>query len=186
MSPANKIELRRSLLQQRRSLSTTEWRTKSDRICKQLQSFPTYKEAKTILAYFSFRQEPDLSILFTNKDRHWGFPRCVGKSLSWHFWQPGEKLIQGKFGILEPASDAPTISASEVDLILVPAVAGDRRGYRLGYGGGFYDRLLSSPPWQNIPTVGIVFEFAYLFELTADLWDVKLNYICTEETIHCH
>lgn len=186
MSSVNKIELRRSLIQQRRSLSPTEWRAKSDRICKQLQSFSFYQDAKTILAYFSFRQEPDLSLLFKSKDYRWGFPRCVGKSLSWHLWQPGENLIQGKFGILEPASDAPTISASEVDLILVPAVAGDGRGYRLGYGGGFYDRLLSSPQWKNIPTVGIVFEFAYFSELPADLWDVKLNYICTEETIHCH
>lgn len=186
MYPTNKIELRRSLLRQRRSLSPTEWQAKSDRICKQLQSFSPYQEAKTILAYFSFRQEPDLSSLFTNKDRCWGFPRCVGKSLSWHLWQPGEKLIQGKFGILEPASDAPTISASEVDLILVPAVAGDRQGYRLGYGGGFYDRLLTSPLWQHIPTIGIVFEFAYCSQLPADIWDVKLSYICTEETIHCH
>ncbi len=186
VSIANKTTLRRSLLQKRRSLSPTQWRAKSDRICKQLQSFPLYTEAKTILAYFSFRQEPDLSLLFKSKQerQRWGFPRCVGKSLVWHFWQPGEKLVRGKFGILEPLLDSPTISVSEVDLILVPAVAGDRQGYRLGYGGGFYDRLLTSPQWQNIPTIGIVFEFAYLFTLPIDPWDTRLKYICTEEDVH--
>ena len=186
MSLANKIALRRSLLQKRRSLSSDQWRAKSERICQQLQSFSLYTEAKTVLAYFSFRQEPDLSFLFggQNNRQRWGFPRCVGKSLIWHTWQPEEKLVRGKFGILEPLSNAPTISASEVDLILVPAVAGDRQGYRLGYGGGFYDRLLTSPQWQNIPTIGIIFEFAYLSTLPIDSWDIKLSYICTEEDVH--
>ena len=186
MSSTNKVVLRRSLLQTRLSLSPTQWRAKSDRICEQLKSFPLYTEAKTILAYFSFRQEPDLSLLFESKNNQhiFGFPRCVGQSLMWHLWQPEAKLVEGKFGILEPSSDAPTISASEVDLILVPAVAGDRQGYRLGYGGGFYDRLLTSPQWKNIPTVGIVFEFAYLPTLPIDPWDTKLKYICTEEDVH--
>ncbi len=186
VSPSNKTELRRSLLQKRLSLSPTQWRTKSEQICEQLQSSSIYQESQTVLAYFSFRQEPDLSILFTSKNNQhrWGFPRCVGKSLSWHLWQPGEKLVQGKFDILEPLADAPTISASEVDLILVPCVASDFQGYRLGYGGGFYDRLLTSRPWKNIPTVSIVFKFAYLPTLPVDPWDTKLKYTCTEEGIH--
>ena len=186
ISPPNKTELRRSLLQKRLSLSPTQWRTKSEQICEQLQFSSLYQESKTILAYFSFRQEPDLSLLFTSTDNQhrWGFPRCVGKSLIWHLWQPGEKLVQGKFDILEPLADAPTISASEVDLILVPCVASDFQGYRLGYGGGFYDRLLTSLPWKNIPTVSIVFKFAYLPTLPVDPWDTKLKYTCTEEGIH--
>ena len=184
MSPANKIELRRSLIQKRRSLSSMEWQAKSDRICKHLQSFSPYQEAKTVLAYFSFRQEPDLSFLFTSQQHRWGFPRCVGKFLIWHLWQPGEKLAQGKFGILEPASDAPTLSAKDVDLILVPAVAIDGQGYRLGYGGGFYDHLLSKPRWENILTVGIIFEFAYVPKLPNDIWDIKLQYICTNKALY--
>ena len=185
MSVTDKIALRRSLLQKRRSLSPAQWRAKSDRICEQLQSFSLYKKAKTILAYFSFRQEPDLSLLFTSKNnqQRWGFPRCVDKSLLWHLWQPGEQLVRGKFGILEPLSDAPTISVSEVDLILVPAVASDLQGYRLGYGGGFYDRLLTSPQWVNIPTIGIIFQFAYLSTLPIDPWDTSLNYICHEKGV---
>lgn len=181
MSTSDKLTLRRSILEKRRSLSAVQWRVDSDRLCEQLQSFPLYLEAKTILAYFSFRQEPDLSLLFNlNSQQRWAFPRCVGKSLLWHLWQPGEQLILGKFGILEPLPTAPTISAKNVDLILVPAVACDRQGYRLGYGGGFYDRMLSTPDWHNVATVGITFEFAYLTRLPVESWDIRLQHICTE------
>lgn len=68
----------------------------------------------------------------------------------------------------------------DVDLILVPAVACDRHGYRLGYGGGFYDRMLSLNEWTTPPTVGIVFDFAYLPQLPIDRWDKPLQAVCTE------
>ena len=62
----DKVDLRRILLKQRQSLSVTQWREKSDRICQHLQQSPVFTQAQTILAYFSFRQEPDLSPLFKN------------------------------------------------------------------------------------------------------------------------
>jgi len=179
-----KKELRRSLLKMRLYMSSREWREKSDRICHQLQTSPAFTRAKTILAYFSFRQEPDLKPLFSDTSRRWGFPRCVDDSLSWHLWQPGDNLQTGSFGICEPLPDAPSLHPSEVDLILVPAVACDLRGYRLGYGGGFYDRLLSDPEWTEKPTIGIVFAFAYLIELPIDEWDKRLTEVCTETSLN--
>ncbi len=176
----DKSELRRSLLQKRRSLSVEEWQKKSDRLCERLRSLSLLTQAKTVLAYFSFRQEPDLSSVYTDSQWHWGFARCVGKSLVWHSWKPGEPLCKGNYGIFEPHSDSPTLQPDEVDLILVPAVACDERGYRLGYGGGFYDRLLSAANWASKPTIGIVFEFAYLPQLPVDPWDKPLHSICTE------
>ena len=175
-----KAELRRSLLKTRQSMSKEEWREKSDRICTHLQTSPIFTQAKTILAYFSFRQEPDLNLLFADTSHRWGFPRSQGNSLSWHIWKPGDNLQKGAFGILEPLPDSPTIEASEVDLILVPSVGCDVGGYRLGYGGGYYDRLLSSAEWSSKPTIGIVFEFAYLPQLPIDSWDKPLQAICTE------
>lgn len=175
-----KKALRRSLIQARTSLSETEWKTKSDRLCQQLKSAPLFNQAQTILAYFSFRREPDLSPLFAH-EHQWGFPRCVGKSLVWHSWQPGDPLENGEYGIREPDANAPTLSPDEVDLILVPAVACDLRGYRLGYGGGFYDRLLSQPKWSQKPTICIVFEFTRLPELPIDPWDKPLQAVCTDE-----
>lgn len=135
------------------------------------------------MAYFSFRQEPDLSFLYTDTNHRWGFPRCVGNSLIWHIWKPGNSLQTGNYGILEPHPTAPTLQASEVDLILVPAIACDYQGYRLGYGGGYYDRLFSSTEWSTKPTIGIVFDFAYLTQLPIEPWDKQLHGICTETSL---
>lgn len=161
-------------------MSVEEWQEKSDRICTHLQSSPLFTSAKTILAYFSFRQEPDLSSLFIDSGSRWGFSRCVGDTLNWHTWKVGDLLQKSRFGILEPDYIAPKLEAAEVDLILVPAVACDERGYRLGYGGGFYDRMLSLAEWETKPTIGIVFNFAYLPQLPIDKWDKPLQSVCTE------
>ena len=179
----SKIQLRRSLLKTRQSLSPEQWRDKSDRLCLQLQNSTIFDQARTILAYFSFRQEPDLSPLFQGFKKTWGFPRCVEQSLIWHRWQPSEPLQRGVFGILEPDSHLLKIAPANVDLILVPAVACDGQGYRLGYGGGFYDRLLSLPEWSSIPTIGIVFELAYFPQLPTETWDRPLQSICTENQL---
>lgn len=179
-----KAQLRRSLLKTRQSLSIQEWQQKSDRICSHLQSSTVFTQAKTILAYFSFRQEPNLSPLFTTNHHRWGFPRCVGDTLYWHIVETGNftSLLQtGAYGILEPLPNTPTLQPDEVDLILVPAVACDYQGYRLGYGGGYYDRLLSLPEWASKPTIGVVFEFAYLPHLPSDTWDIQLHKVCTEK-----
>lgn len=178
-----KAELRRSLLKTRASMPQAEWRERSDRICNHLQSSSLFTSAQTILAYFSFRGEPDLSCLFTNNHQRWGFPRCVDDSLNWHIWKPGDSLQAGAYGILEPHLDAPILPSTEVDLILVPAVACDYQGYRLGYGGGYYDRLFSSANWATKPAIGIVFEFAYLQQLPIDSWDKPLQGICTETSL---
>ncbi|NJK73815.1 MAG: 5-formyltetrahydrofolate cyclo-ligase [Oscillatoriales cyanobacterium RU_3_3] len=177
-----KTELRKSLLQTRKSLSPEAWRDKSDRLCNNLQKSPLFIQAKTILAYFSFRQEPDLSSIFTIP-KTWGFPRCVGKDLSWHAWRQGDALRAGTYGILEPLPDAPQIENSEVDLILVPAVGCDVRGYRLGYGGGYYDRMLNLPEWRSKIAIGTIFEFALLPQLPVDSWDQPLHGICTESSL---
>ncbi|HEY9633799.1 MAG TPA: 5-formyltetrahydrofolate cyclo-ligase [Coleofasciculaceae cyanobacterium] len=178
--PLSKAELRRSLLTARQSMPTEEWRGKSDHICNHLQSSPLFTSAKTILAYFSFRQEPDLNPLFVDSSHRWGFSRCVGDCLNWHIWKPGDLLQKGRFGILVPDLSTPKLKSTEVDLILVPAVACDEQGYRLGYGGGFYDRMLSSAEWASKPTIGIVFNFAYLPKLPIDKWDKVLQSVCTE------
>ncbi|MBD2627637.1 5-formyltetrahydrofolate cyclo-ligase [Anabaena variabilis FACHB-164] len=178
--PLKKTELRRTLLKTRQSMTLSEWKEKSDRISSNLQNSLLFTESTTILAFFSFRQEPDLSLLFTNSEKRWSFPRCVGKSLVWHFWQPEDVIHTGAYGIREPHPEAQIIDIEEVDLILVPCVGCDVQGYRLGYGGGYYDRFLSSPEWAKKPTMGIVFDFAYLPQLPVDSWDKPLQAVVTE------
>lgn len=180
-----KNELRRSLLKARQAIPPAVWREKSDRLCAHLHAWSGFAQARTVLAYFSFRQEPDLSPLFraSRGERRWGFSRCgEGRSLTWHHWSPHSQwpLQSGTYGIVEPHPEAPVLTPQEVDLILVPAVACDVRGYRLGYGGGYYDRMLSSPQWRHKPTIGIIFEYARLPRLPIDAWDRPLTGICTE------
>ncbi|NJK56661.1 MAG: 5-formyltetrahydrofolate cyclo-ligase [Pleurocapsa sp. SU_5_0] len=192
MPQLDKSALRREILQQRQLISLAQWQVKSNQICDRLKSITLFQEAQTILAYFSFRQEPDLAPLF-NLNKNWAFPRCVGKSLVWHSWQPGTELKIGKYGIQEPLENSTIVDPATADLILVPTVACDAQGYRLGYGGGFYDRLLSRDVLRtdkadhnlNVPTIGIIFDFAYGVQLAKDPWDIKLNFICTETKQYC-
>jgi 5-formyltetrahydrofolate cyclo-ligase len=172
--------LRRQFLERRQTMPIELWREYSDRICIHLQHCPQFTVARTILAYQSYRQEPDLTPLFTDREKQWGLPRCLGKELIWHNWQPSEPLVTGAYGILEPVSASPRLEPIDIDLILVPTVAIDRRGYRLGYGGGYYDRLRADRSWRQIPTIGIVFDFAVVDILPIDPWDLKLDAVCTE------
>lgn len=178
---AIKVDLRKRLLKARQQIPPQVWRQKCDRICTHLQQWTYFRQCRVILAYTSFRNEPDLSPL-TQVHTDWGLPRCVDKSLAWHHWSAQSRwpLQKGAYGVLEPHPESPHVDLSQVDLILVPAVACDVQGFRLGYGAGYYDRLLSKNGWRQIPTLGIVFEYARLPSLPRDSWDRPLHGVCTE------
>ncbi|BFM38323.1 5-formyltetrahydrofolate cyclo-ligase [Synechocystis sp. LKSZ1] len=177
-----KQRLRQQFSQARRTLAKSLWQANSQRLCHHLCQWPQFQQAQTVLAYFSIRQEPDLTSLFA-LPKVWGFPRCQGLHLTWHRWQPGEPLQQGAYGILEPLAEADLILPSTVDLLLIPALAVDDRGYRLGYGGGYYDRLLAQPDWHKIRTLGVLFASARVPHLPTDPWDIPLTVLVTEEGI---
>jgi 5-formyltetrahydrofolate cyclo-ligase len=174
-----KTSLRRRLLSQRLDLSPQQWQSQSLALCQVLQAWPVFQQAQTVLAYFSVRREPDLSSLFT-LPKTWGFPVCHHAQLLWFPWQPGDRLSLGPYGIWQPTVQQESLLPPHIDLILVPCLAGDRQGYRLGYGGGYYDRLLAQPQWCQLPTLGIVFASAYGQPLPQDPWDQPLQGFCTE------
>lgn len=183
--------LRRRYMKWRCELAIAEWQRLSRGICDRLSAQPEIQNATTIFGYQSHRQEPDLSGLWCAplaQSKVWGLPRCVKQGelapkpthLCWHRWDPSVPLLTGYCGLAEPDSAWPVLTPEQVDLILVPMVAGDRLGYRLGYGGGFYDRLFSQSQWQSIPKVGITFEALLVDRLPHDPWDRPLDAICTE------
>ncbi|MFZ9738668.1 MAG: 5-formyltetrahydrofolate cyclo-ligase [Prochlorotrichaceae cyanobacterium] len=181
LSISDKKSLRKTFLQQRSSLEQEDWQTRSQGIVARLKSCPWVQQADHILAYFSIRQEPDLRSLFT-LDKTWGFPVIQGQDLLWFPWKLGEPLELGTYGIPTPSLQEHPLPLQSVDLILVPALALDRLGYRLGYGGGFYDRLLARSEAQVIPTIGVVFDFALVPQLPRDDWDRPLRGWCTEHS----
>ncbi|MBD2316983.1 5-formyltetrahydrofolate cyclo-ligase [Phormidium tenue] len=177
-----KKQLRRTLLNQRRQIPHEIWQQKSQALCDRLSDWQIFQQAQNILTFSSFRQEPDLSPLWQIfPDKNWGFSRCVEKDLIWHQVAIADfdnNMRSGAFGILEPRHDLPLMNLQNIDLILIPAVACDRRGYRLGYGGGFYDRWL---PNSTGTKTGIIFDQFYLDTLPHDSWDVTLDVIITEK-----
>ena len=176
-----KKQLRKILLSQRRQIPYAIWQQKSIELCYCLTNWQIFQQAQNILAFTSFRQEPNLSALWQKfPSKNWGFSRCVEKQLVWHqvaIADFNNNIRSGAFGILEPRHDLPLMDLEKIDLILIPAVACDRQGYRLGYGGGFYDRWL---PNSTGVKAGIIFDEFYLDTLPSDIWDVPLNAIVTE------
>ncbi len=137
-----------------------------------------FAEARTVLVYMNIPGEvPTLDFI----ERWWGakrilIPLVVGEKLELCEYDPSH-LVEGYRGIMEPASDARRVPASEVDLALVPGVAfcvRDGKLWRLGRGKGFYDRLLSG---MDCPKFGIYFPFRLVDELPLDPWDQPLQII---------
>lgn len=141
-----------------------------------------FEQAHTICAYVSTQREPDLASLFA-QPKLWGLPRCVNKNLIWHPWQWGEALISGAYGIPVPAHQERILTPDQVDLCLIPCLAGDRQGYRLGYGGGYYDRLFEDQGWRAIPKLGVLFSWALQEKLPHDDWDIPLQGMVTEKEV---
>lgn len=92
-------------------------------------------------------------------------------------------LVPSAFGILEPRCDLPGLSADEFkpELVVMPGLAFDVRGCRLGFGGGFYDRFFSGTP--SCPLVGLCFAFQVAQSIPSDPWDVRVSHLCTEEAL---
>ncbi|MEO1132360.1 MAG: 5-formyltetrahydrofolate cyclo-ligase, partial [Cyanobacteria bacterium J06639_1] len=138
----SKAELRRHFRRVRDRLDTVAL---SQQLCDRLARWNRLQRSQVILAYYPHNSELSLLPLMQLwQGKIWGLPRCLPKGqLAWHEYRPArDRLAPGKFGIHEPSASAPRVNLDRVDAVLVPALACDCQGYRLGYGGGYYDRLL--------------------------------------------
>ena len=138
----------------------------------------------SILTYLAFRNEPDLNLLFQLlPDTRWVVPRITaGRRMTLHPYVP-TRLVRHRFGMLEPAADLPVVDPAEIDVVLVPGVAFDRRGGRLGFGGGYYDRFLLTTSAQR---VGIAFDECLAEEIPCGAHDQRMDWVATpSEMINC-
>jgi 5-formyltetrahydrofolate cyclo-ligase len=101
-----------------------------------------------------------------------------GQALIFREWEPDEELVPGPFGTSEPAAEAEVVYPS---LLLVPLLAFDRRGRRLGYGGGYYDRTLAAlREWQTVQAIGVAYAGQEIDAVPAGPHDALLNGVVTE------
>ena len=151
-----KKALRKQVLQELKSLSKEEKQSMNDWLTDQFFQHPFYKEAKTIATYLSFPHEFQTAKLIEQAQKG-GKTILIPKTyphgkMDFVLYEP-EKLERNSFGLLEPKGNFSIIEPSLIDLIHVPGVAFNPSRYRVGYGGGYYDRYLEHFPGHTISTI---------------------------------
>jgi 5-formyltetrahydrofolate cyclo-ligase len=180
----DKSQLRRHFCSLRERLSTEDVAAASIVLCRQLADWSVLRQARTALIYLAFRNEIDLSNLFDLLPHiHWVAPRIVeGRGMLLHPYDP-TRLVRHRFGMLEPAPDLPVVGPAALDVVLVPGVAFDRSGGRLGFGGGYYDRFLTTTPALR---VGVIHDHCLAQSLPCGEHDQRMDWIVTPtQKIHC-
>ncbi len=144
---ADKDALRRRIRTQLSQLPEQLRRQEDDALFAAFLSRPEVAQAKTLFLFYGVGTEPETARLFPpllEQGKVIGLPRMLpNRGMQVHRYLPDRPLLPHPFGILEPDKDAPILSPDEIDLVLVPALCYDRRGFRLGMGGGYYDRWLA-------------------------------------------
>jgi 5-formyltetrahydrofolate cyclo-ligase len=160
----------------------------SARVRAHLLCHPAWRESRVVLGYASFRQEVDTFPLLEEvlaRGKELVLPRVVRASRSLHLLRVKDlaaDLRPGYQGILEPdPARCSSVDPGLIDLVLVPGVVFDRRGFRLGYGGGYYDRLLASLP--RAVRVGLAFSLQVVEELPVLPHDLPVDVLVTEDGV---
>jgi len=173
-------ETRDRLIAQRFAISAEDRSAWSERISRALESALEPYAGRLIGFYWPFRGEYDpRGVLTAMRERgsHLALPVIVerGQPLVFRAWSPGSLMVQGTWKIPMPESG----DAVFPDLLVVPLVGFDRQGYRLGYGGGFYDRTIAAMP-ERPRTIGVGFELGRLETIYPQPHDIPLERIITE------
>jgi len=178
-----KRSIRQILLSQRRALASDEHLRLSQSAQQGLIDSDPFRRALLVALYAPIHNEVDTHFLLTEvfrRDKQVCFPRVNGESLDFvRIDGPGE-LSRGAFGIAEPTGNK-LVDAAEIDLAVVPGVGFGRCGYRLGYGGGYYDRAFSSGRPKLL--AGLAFGFQLIKELPAEDHDIRLDLIVTDSEV---
>ena len=178
-----KRQLREGYKRLRETLSAEQVNALSAEICYRLAQWPELRHSTTVLTYLAFRNEVSLSLLIDELPHiRWAVPRVQGKELILHLYDR-DRLVRHRFGMLEPSASLPRISPEQLDVVLTPGLAFDRQGGRLGFGGGFYDRLLVKTPAKR---VGIAYDCCLADELPMNEHDQRVDWVFTPtQQIEC-
>ena len=146
----------------------------SQKLCEEIRKSLLYKTSENIMIYYPKAEEIDLRALLTD-NKSFYLPRVSGDDLEVCPYKSGDELIKSGFGVFEPMSGG--VNPQVLDLVIVPALMADRNGYRLGYGGGYYDRFLGLN--KNLKTICAIPK-----ELSTDVlpqgdYDIKMDFIIT-------
>jgi 5-formyltetrahydrofolate cyclo-ligase len=186
-----KEKIRRELLQQRKEMTKGQVATLSAGISEQIRSLEEWQRAKEVLLYWPIMNEVDTRPLISElwqRGVRVLLPRCKPG-------QPGmmdlvcvtceQELAAGMYSIMEPVAGCEVIDVGaenfRPDLAILPGISFDRQGFRMGYGGGYYDRLLEGPQMGRALKVGLCYEHLFVKKLPKEAWDRPVNTICTEE-----
>ena len=190
-----KQEIRGEIRNRRKSMSEEAWREKSHRICDTIRQQPDYQQAQVIYAYLAKRGEVLLDELIReaiHEGKTVAVPRVLGSEMEFFVISDLQDVEIGCMGIREPLSTQSVPAWDRGDhigqpecaprsLMLLPAVAVDEQRHRVGYGGGYYDKYLEKHP--HLEKMAVVFECQVYPQVPAEIFDVPLDCIVTEDRI---
>ncbi len=193
MIASSKSEIRSEMLRRRTAQDVVTCADGSVRVQERFLALEGFRQGRGIALYAPIRGEVETERIFSSAR---GVHKCVTfprvraetRALEFYVVDQWSDLKPGSFGILEPAaSGGEALDPGTIDVIAVPGVAFDRHGHRLGYGGGYYDRLLSDPSSRPRCVVGLAFDFQIVEVLPSVASDAPMDWIVTEsETFSRH
>ena len=171
----DKKALRAAIRQQKRAMTEEQIVSKSEKLGRLLAENELYKNAKTFYGYLPYNQEvrtvPMLEQALRDGKRV-AVPKCYGEEMKFIYMDDLSQVAPGYAGIPEPIADGP-IADDPTALVLMPGMAFDPQGHRIGYGGGFYDKFLAAEP--NHPTLALCYDFQMLPHLETEEFDIPVD-----------
>lgn len=184
-----KKQIRSRMLYHRRQSGVKEIQSRSRAIRSHLETLEEFQQARRIVFYVSLPKEVDTHEIIQDCLRM-GKQVAVPVTDSWdrnlilsELKDFQAELTRSTYGVMEPKPEFYRyFEAKDIDLVIMPGVAFDRKGHRLGFGGGYYDSFLKKLS-SNIPRIALAFDFQIVDGLPRDIWDKKVHKIITESEI---
>lgn len=171
----NKNELRSMIRQQKRAMTAEEIDSRSAKLTTLFLASEAYHSAKTIYGYLPYNQEVRTVPLLEQALRDGkqvAVPKVYGEEMKFLYITDLTAVSKGYAGIPEPIADEPEAD-DETALVLMPGLAFDPQGHRIGYGGGFYDKFLSQEP--DHPTIALCYDFQVFPQLETEAFDIPVD-----------